>query len=242
MQIMLTMQPEKPLIIPLNYNYQLQSALYAMLGEVGESDFWHDNGFGEIAKYKGFCFGKLEGKYRIDKGNIKIHFENHIYLEVRSAVFEFIDAFQRAIERHPFITLYDTRIDIIGASLSNLHLTDKITTFSLVTPTVIHQGLEDGHTRYFSPEEDEFYIRLCNNLKKKYETITGHPADEIALRPTGEFRKTVTKYKNFYITGYTGQMDAKSSLKILEFLYNTGLGEKNSQGFGFVKVFGGNEK
>ena len=54
MQIMLTMRPEKRLIIPFNYNYQLQSALYATLGEVGQSDFWHDNGFGEIYRRAGF--------------------------------------------------------------------------------------------------------------------------------------------------------------------------------------------
>ena len=44
MQILVRFQPSAPLIIPYNYNYQLQSALYALLAEVGESDFWHDKG------------------------------------------------------------------------------------------------------------------------------------------------------------------------------------------------------
>lgn len=241
MQILLKMKPQKPLIIPLNYNYQLQSSLYAMLGEVGESDFWHDNGFGDITKYKGFCFGRLEGKYNIDKINKKIAFENCVYLEVRSSVFEFIDAFQRAVETHPYIKLYDTRLDIVGASLENRHLAEGVTSFRASTPIVIHESLNDGHTHFFSPDEDEFYIRICNNIRNKYETITGNEADEVLLRPAGEFRKEVTLYKDYYITGYTGIIEINTSLRMAEFIYNTGLGEKNSQGFGFVKISEGDK-
>lgn len=238
MQILLKMKPEKPLIIPLNYNYQLQSALYAMLGEVGESDFWHDNGFGDIVKYKGFCFSRLEGKYIVDKEAKKIAFENNVYLEIRSSIFEFIDAFQRAIEQHPFIKLYDTRLNIVGASLANQHFANGNIMLRAATPIVVHESLADGHTHFFSPAENEFYIRICNNIVKKYETITGDVADEVFVRPIDEFKKEVTLYKDYYITGYKGAIEFNTSLKMAEFIYNTGIGEKNSQGFGFVKIKG----
>ena len=236
MQISLTLQPEKPLCIPLNYNYQLQSALYALLGEVGESVFWHDNGFGDFTKYKGFCFGKLEGKHVVDRENKKIRFENIVRLEIRSSVFAFMDSFQRAVERHPFLKLYDTRLDVIGASLGNRHLAEKTTVFEAVTPIIVHETFPDGKTYFFDPAEEKFYVRICNNLSRKYESITGMPADAVCVRPESEFRKTVTRYKGFLLTGYTGKIGVKASIQMLEFIYNTGLGEKNSQGFGFVKV------
>ncbi len=236
MQIKLTLRPDKPLVIPFNYNYQLQSALYAMLGEVGSSDFWHDGGFGDAARFKGFCFGRLEGKYCADTENRKIRFENNVYVEIRSPAFAFIDSFQRAIEQHPFLKLYDTRLEIVNATLTNRHLTSGCVKFEAVTPVVVHRSLPDGHTVYYSPEEDEFFEGICNNAARKYEAITGTDAPEILLRPFGDYKKTVTRYKNHYITGYTGGFELKVNLKTAEFLYNTGLGEKNPEGFGFVRV------
>ena len=236
MQIILTLRPQKPLVIPFHYQYQLQSAVYALLGEVGQSDFWHDNGFGDAAGFKGFCFSGLTGKYTVDRENGQIRFADKVRLEVRSAAFSFIDAFQRAVECRPFLDLFDTRLDVIGASLMNRHLTDGRVMFRAVTPVVIRATEPDGRTRFFSPEEEEFYVRICNNAEKKYEAVTGEPADRLLLRPQGEFRKTVTKYKGFWVTGYTGAFALDTSLKMAEFLYNSGLGEKNSQGFGFVVV------
>lgn len=152
MEITLKMVPEKPLIIPFNYFYQLQSAVYSVLSEVNESDFWHNSGFGDITKYKGFCFSGLQGTYRTDSVNKKLIFDGAVTLEVRSAVFDFIDAFQRAIEKRPYIRLFDTRLDIVFASLSNTHLHDGIVRFHAVTPVVVHETQENGHTVFFSPE------------------------------------------------------------------------------------------
>lgn len=238
MQILLKMRPTQPLIIPYNYGYQLQSSLYAMLGEVGESDFWHDNGFGNITKYKCFCFGKLEGKYSLDTENKKICYDNSVYLEIRSPSFEFIDAFQRAIEKHPYLKLYNAQLNIIEASLSNLHLSSGNIIFEAITPVVAHTTFSDGHTHFFSPAEEEFAFRINNNLLNKFEAMSGKESDEVHIIQYGVFKKTVTKYKNYYITGYTGQFNVNTTIRMAEFIYNTGLGEKNSQGFGFVKVLG----
>ena len=237
MQISLTFKPDKELVIPFNYNYQLQSAIYSMLGSVGESDFWHNEGFGDMTNFKGFCFSGLNGKKNVDTENKKLIFKDNIYLEVRSHSFEFIDAFQRAIELHPFIKLYDTCLEIIGGTLSNTHFNPGILRFNATTPVVIHQSGDNGKTKYFTPEEDEYFIRICNNIVKKYETITNKEADDVQIRPIGDFKKRVTSYKDFYISGYTGIFEIKTSVHMAEFIFNTGLGEKNAQGFGFVELF-----
>ena len=236
MQIKLTLRPTAPLTIPLNYNYQLQSAIYAMLGEVGQSDFWHDNGFGDASRFKGFCFSSLTGRYRINPESRTICFEDTIDLEVRSPAFGFIDAFQRAVERRPYLKLFDTRVEIVGAALTNLHLPSGRITLEAATPAVAHATMEDGSTRYYSPQEEEYFVRLCNNAERKYEAIVGEPAPRLALRPAGELKRNVTKYKGFYICGYTGTFELDACLRMAEFLYNAGLGEKNAQGFGFLRL------
>ena len=239
MQISILFQPTAPLVIPYNYNYQLQSALYALLAEVGESDFWHDKGFRYYdCSYKGFCFGKLEGNYRTYPEEKKIGFEEAIALEVRSPSFDFIDSFQRALEKHPYIRLFDTRLNVIGASLMNQHFANERLIVHAVTPMIIHTTLVNGHTIYYGPEDENYFHRICQNARKKYMAITEEQSCNITLLPRGTFKKTVTRYKNLYMTGYTGMMELRTSIKMAEIIYNSGLGEKNAQGFGFIQIKG----
>ena len=239
MQISIRFQPSVPLTIPYNYNYQLQSALYALLAETGESDFWHDKGFRYYdSTFKGFCFGKLKGNYRNDTEEKKITFEDTVSLEVRSPSFHFIDTFQRALENHPYIRLFDTRLDVAGAFLMNRHLDHETLIVQAVTPVIIHTTLEDGHAIYYGPDDESYFPRICRNAGRKYEAVTGEPPGNIRLLPRGPFKKTVTRYKNLYLTGYTGTMELRTSIKTAEFIYNAGLGEKNAQGFGFVQIGG----
>ena len=238
MQINVKFHTTKSLEIPFNYNYQLQSALLAMLRKVGKSDFWHDKGFGDLTKFKGFCFGALEGKYQIDKENKKLCFDKNVYLEIRSSVFDFIDSFQRAVECSPKIQLFDTELEIVEASLANRHLKSGNAVFNAVTPVVIHSKLDDGHTHFYSPDEIEFYIRLIENTEKKYYAITGEKPDGMILKSFGDCKKNVTSYKSTWITGYTCKFELETSLKMAEFIYNTGLGEKNSEGVGFLRIEG----
>lgn len=236
MEIIIKLIPEKPLIIPFNYFYQLQSSVYSLLNKVEESDFWHDDGFGEPPRYKGFCFSGLNGKYRVDRKNKKLIFDGEVYLELRSAVFDFIDAFQRAVEQHPFIKLFDTLLTVTEASLRNTHIDGGIIYFNAITPVVMHRSTDDGHTVFFSPNDDEYFTLICNNIKNKYLAIKNKSPDEVFLRTSGDLKKVVTKYKNTWITGYQGIFEIKTSSRMAEFIYNTGLGEKNSQGFGFVEM------
>ena len=235
MQIFLTLRPENQLVIPLSYNYQLQSALYSLLGKIGESGFWHDFGFVGASRYKGFCFGELKGKYTFERESNKRKYHGDVSLEIRGHSFEFIDTLQRAIETYPRIKLFDTDIEITAASLGNRHFSSGRRIVETETPVVIHKTLADGFVDYATPDVSAFYYGICGNAAKKFETITGDKADEMRIRPAGEFKKTVAKYKGSYINGYTGAFEIDTSIKMLEFLYNTGLGEKNSQGFGFIK-------
>ena len=125
---------------------------------------------------------------------------------------------------------------MIGASLMNRHIDQENLLMQAVTPIIIHSTLEDGHTVYYSPDDENYFSRVCRNMCKKFTAITGEPACNIELQPRSSFKKTVTRYKNLYMTGYTGTMQLSAPIKMAEFIYNAGLGEKNAQGFGFVRI------
>lgn len=234
MQIRLTFKINHPIAIPFNYNYQVQSAIYAKLREIDVSSFFHDVGFGNDKVFKGFVFGKLSGKYTIiDKHMI---FSDTLSLEIRSPIFEFCDALQRSFELNPSIHLFDTTFKLCGADLINYHINTNSIVCVTNSPVITRISSADGKTLYFSPDDNEFATRLQSNFEKKYMNICETKASSIVIKPLGSHKKTVTNYKGIWINAYSGKYYIEGNTHALEFLYNTGLGEKNSQGFGMFDI------
>lgn len=234
MQIQIIFKLTRPFCVPFNYNYQLQSAVYSKLAEINESDFWHDNGYGEKNKFKAFVLGSLKGNYTIiDK---HLCFTDTVSFELRSPVFEFCDAFQRSLELNPHIKLFDTVLDVYGANIINKHINSNSVVFETVTPVVVRSTLPDGYTLYYSPTDVEFVKGIKQNFIKKYSAVYGECPTEIEVNPLGIHKKVVTNYKGTWINAYNGRYELKGDSKSLEFIYNSGLGIKNAQGFGMVRI------
>ena len=231
MQIKLTLETNGDFYLPFNYYYPVQSAIFAKLREVGASDFFHDEGFGEEKKFKAFVFGRPEGKYETREKNMV--FPGGFSIEVRSPLFSFCDALQRSAEIKSKLRIGDALLDIVGIGVANRHINTGHKRFKTNSPVIVRKT-EGGKSFYYSPEDPYFFEGLITNLYSKYESVTGERCGEISVRPIGDYRKVVTRYKNIWITGYLGSFDVSGPPAALEFIYNTGLGEKNSQGFGMV--------
>ena len=231
MQIVLTFKVNHPIAFPYNYNYQVQSAILQKLREVGASDFFHDTGFssddGKI--FKGFVFGKLSGEHSHINGHMV--FSDTVSLEVRSPVFEFCDALQRSFELSPKIHLFDSELKICGASLNNYHINSNSAVFFADSPVVVRVN-----SKCLSPDDESFVTSLKKNFHDKYSIMRKATAGEIEISPLGNHKKIVTKYKGIILETYTGKYRIEGNSDSLEFLYNAGLGEKNSQGFGMLNV------
>ena len=234
MQIKINLTPSAPLAVPMNYGYQLQSAIYSKLGEVGASDFIHDTGYGGARKYKAFVFGKLSGKYTVM--NKQLVFADTISFEVRSPDFKLCDNLQRSLEINPVFKFFNTPLPVSDIRVTNTHITESIVIFTSDGGVVAHTTLDNGKTIYFSPEGEEFFDRLEDNFKSKYKAFTGREAGGITILPHGKYRKTVTNYKGLWINSYSGRFKVIGKTEYIEFIYNAGLGEKNSQGFGLMNI------
>lgn len=64
------------------------------------------------------------------------------------------------------------------------------------------------------------------------------PEDRIILTPIDVNLKDkyVTKFKDTYITAWRGDYILEGSKEYINFLYYTGLGAKNSEGFGMFSI------
>ena len=222
------------LTIPFNYNHEVQSLLYSLLGEL--KDKYHNDGFGE-RKYKLFTFSSLRGKKRIK--DRRLCFADKIYLDVRSVHDDFCDALFAAMEKRPTLTFFNQELTCVDVNYLSPKITMDNIAITMLSPLEIHTTDNEKHTTYYSVNDDEFTRLFNDNFAGKYEAYMGEAPQEpikisaISIRPKD---KVVTRYKGNYITAWRGIYELKAKPEYLNFLYYCGLGSRNSAGFGMFEV------
>ena len=230
----ITLAADNPVSLPLAYNYMVQGALYADWKE-----FWphlHDTGYMDgDHHFRLFTFGPLTGNSSVKDKTIT--FRNLIHLEVRSPVAELIEKLADAlIERGTMrIGRYDLPVVSLEAADALLFRSDA--TIEMLSPVTVHETLSDGHTRYFAPTEDRFPLLLAQNAASKLRAAgLPYPSHFGCGLISGTLKKCVTRFKGVYVTGYTGRFRLETDSRSMAFLYYTGLGTRNSQGFGMFSM------
>ena len=202
------------------------------------ADFLHNEGYSlEKRQYKMFQFSQLSGDYYIQ--NKQIIFKSYIVFEIRSPEPLLIRLlgesfwnngiyFGKTLCTDIHMELYDYTIEV-----EELYIQMK-------TPiTVYSTDYEKGKTYYYNPEEEEFYRQINDNFYRKYEAYYGvDPISTLKIQKLDKDlpKKFVTKYQGCYITGWYGKYLISGKRKYLDFLYQAGLGSKNSQGFGMFEI------
>ena len=225
--------------LPINYNHILQGIIYHKLIDAFDySTFLHDKGFKKNDKiFKIFTFSKLQGHYKID--NRRIEFDEKVSLEVRSPQVLLIQLLADSMEREG-LTFGDTKYEIENLYISDYSVEANDLDITMKTPICVYSTDSlTGFTTFFTPNDTEFYSHVVENFRNKYEAYYGvTPNEDIQITPL-EVKakdKCVTNFKGIYISGWQGKYRLSGKRKYLDFLYNTGLGGKNSQGFGMFDI------
>lgn len=238
MQLHITFK-NKNTVLPIAYRYFVQSMIYnAMESDSDFSRFIHDDGYmNEERSFKLFTFSPLKGNYLVkDK---KITFSDNFLLEIR--------AFEPMIIQHLICALKKGNEVNIGRNnliVENCVLNDKIIyqpsiKIKTVSPVTAYVTRNYTNRVYFSPEDNDFNQLIVNNAKRKW-LGAGKSEEEfnlsIKLIDKIPLKKEVTMYKKSYITAWHGGFALEGNPEVINFLYNTGLGSKNSQGFGLFEL------
>ena len=240
MQLYIRLNLERPLSLPLAHHHILQGAIYS-LGvddEDPNGNNLHDSGaFAGNREYKLFCYSTLEGPHSVDNG--RIEFYHYVSFEVRSVDDEWLATVEKnAFEKGVRIggEVYDVAFVHRGVSVI---LSDHIS-FETASPITVHRtDPNTRRTKYYSPEDKEFAELISQNFMRKYNAHTGESvrADFAieCVRPR-DLKMYKTWYKNFCIIGWMGKFTISGDPMYLSFLYETGIGARNSQGFGMMKI------
>lgn len=238
MQLIININLHNNLDLPIAHHHILQSALYASFLTNNQLGNIHDEGVKNGKRdYKLFTFGPLQGHYSI-RGK-RIVFDGNVQLEVRSCYEQVIRTMAKFFKQNG-IRFGDTIYQDVDVQIQDRHITDNDIAIKMIAPICAHKTDENtNHTRYFNPNEIEFYQYVEKNFVRKYKAYYGIEPDggiSFSKIKVDTRDKYVTKYKDFVIEGYRGQYRLTGDDKYLDYLYQVGLGEKNSQGFGMFEI------
>lgn len=232
MQIIINIKLKEPCTLPISYHHIQQSAIYSLIGgNLHDVDYKYDK-----RGYKMFVFGPIEGRYRIQGKSIL--FYDEISLEVRCFDDETGLNIIKNITSNGIRLGRNTYKDVEVTIRQRLIEDDNII-ITMKSPICVYATDDDKHTIYFNPEDDDFYFAVEDNFIRKYAAVVGeYPETGIVFRPVkcSDRDRYFTKYKGFYIEAWKGVYELSGELENLNFLYNVGIGSKNSQGFGMFEI------
>ena len=223
--------PERTIALPLAHADVLQGVFYSLLSsEKVLAEEVHDRPQENGKQYKFFCFSDFSGKHYVRNGQIS--FSDTFTWEIRSADERILETVRTNAREIDVRGVKCTLIDMEQAERTCLADSVDIT---MMTPLCVYTTRANGNRRFYSPDEENFFRSAEKNLIAKYEAFYGRkPGGAVCFEPIAVMPedKCVTKYKGWYVTGYRGKYCLSAPPDVIDFAYHTGLGVKNSAGFG----------
>ncbi len=232
MQVLVTLNNIGICTLPIGYHHIQQSAIYSLI----MGDLHEQGSVYEKRDYKLFTFGPFKGKYKIQ--NKRITFMDSISFEVRFVNELIADTFVQNA-RTKGVRIGDVTFHNVTVQVHQQRISENSLLIKMVSPICAYQTDANKHTHYLNPGDDRFYRYIAENFERKYQAYYGIKPEssiEITNIKYSMKDKYFTKYKNFFIEAWYGLYLLEGDAQHLSFLYDAGLGSKNSQGFGMFEL------
>jgi len=257
MRFKLTLQIDKRAfgnVLPINYQYELSAFIYKAIEYADrEYSLWlHENGFRLYGRpFKLFTFSNLMiPQYRIDKeqGRIRIECDRIEWLvsflpEASTEKFAF-GLFSEQVfqigDKKSTVQFRIEQIEVLPAPVF-----ESIMLFQTLSPVCLPLK-EEGkrYATYLSPDAPEAFGMVLNNLLSKYHTFYNKPyelMENFRFEVTSQPKPKLIVIKKgtpdaSEIRGFLFDFRMQAPVELMQIMYEAGLGEKNSIGFGMVEV------
>lgn len=244
-----TSGPESSINFPLHYNYCLQGFIYHHIS-THLADFLHNKGYRYRERaFRMFTFSRVFGRYRIRKEKQIICFNSPIKFQISSPLKDFLQEFAETLARIPEVSIEGNTLLV---SSIEVHFPPSATSPQLIkmlSPVTVYSTLSTPSgkkkTYYYSPFEEEFSRLIRENMVKKYTSLYGSSptSDELTIAPARVSKNsekiikyTPDKAPAFIIKGWMGQYRLEGNPELIRLAHDTGIGAKNSQGFGMFET------
>lgn len=249
---------ERP-ILPLNYQYELSSWIYRVIGQADAAyaDFLHEQGYRtDRRSFKLFSFSHLEvPKYRIQGDRMEIQ-SRYASFKIGFYVDRTAEEFVRGLFQDQLFRLGDRRSQVAfqveTVEMRSLQLPEGPVHIRMRSPLLIGERMEGSDTdTYLHPTDPPFGPLLYRNLVGKYLSVAGAlppewTPDQFLYRPLPErearsklIHLKVDKKEHTQVRGWLFDFELNAPRPLLELGLLAGFGKGNAQGFGFGEIFQG---
>lgn len=230
MRIELILQNDNKKYIDINYQYHISSMIYNILSD----DLKYSINLHNSTKNKEFSFSNIHSnRFDVRKNNI-IFLDDDLKLNISSNNNDFIKRLYDSLLKRDNINISNLMLKFKGVNVEEqINLTTN-TTFTLDSPILInHKGPNDRYEQFISPDDDRFESLFFNNLKTKLnKSDIGNCKLNILTKP----KSKLIDIKGIKNKGWIFDFNIDTSEEVINAAYYNGVGCKNSQGFGFVKI------
>jgi CRISPR-associated endoribonuclease Cas6 len=241
-------------MLPMDYQYYISAWIYKVLkqADVDFATFLHEQGYGqsETKLYKLFCFSRLEfGRPKLWKEKKLFEISAHeITLQISFDVNDIAANFIKGLFMSQAFYLGDkfNGIDFKVVGVEALPEPDFSETmhYTTITPWVVSwQDDNNKHPQYLSPDDEQFVTLAIKHIAEKYRNTRNSEedlTDKIAIpkitffKRSGYLIKPETKEET-RIVGNLCDFMLTAPVEIHKMIWNAGLCEKSSNGFGWVE-------
>ncbi len=251
---------KRTVTLPINNSHLISSLIYNIVDK-SSSDYaerLHEQGYRlQNRAFKLFTFSPLypgnHHKWVIHENGTMSTAEGLLHVTVSSPKNEFIEHLVIGLLQEPLVWIGNQRFRVETVrKLDSPDLSDDMP-FIMLSPFVCTTKRElEQYPQYLFPGEREFERVLLENLLRKYQVLHGREfacaSEQFSFaidhayveRMNGKIQKLITlkegKSDETKIKGTLAPFRLKAPRELIEVGYECGFGEKNSQGFGMVKV------
>lgn len=236
--------------LPIHYNFYIQSLIYKTLSPLIAKKL-HDEGFKfEKRRFKLFSFSRIleKGKKIKMKGKDLLIFNNYISFIFSSPIIDIVADFgERGLKEREF-NLYNQNVFISKIEVITTPRIEDNLLIKILSPLTIHSTVKTYDNKrksiYYKPIDKDFNELIEKNAKKKFKLIYEKDYDilNLEIKPYKFSIKEnfhIIKFKNTPIEAYSGIFELKGSKELIMTTYETGLGDRNSEGFGLWELWKG---
>lgn len=238
--------------IPINYQYELSAAIYRILAKADQAyaAWLHDNGFVVDGKrFKLFTFSRLlVPGYGIDKERQRLVIKSdtvewYIGILPEKSTQQFI----QGVFNDQCFQIAD-RVSGAAFAIREVQMMPPLVyapvmEFQTLSPICVSQRNEFGKTDYLSPDVPNYAKGLLTGLLARYKALYGYDYEgdvSIDFQLIGKAKPVLVKIKagtpaQTFVKGYQCRFRLVLPEELMRIMYEGGLGEKCSLGFGMIK-------
>ncbi|BBE31410.1 CRISPR-associated endoribonuclease [Tepiditoga spiralis] len=214
--------------LPVHYNRPLQGMFYSLMD------------FMEEKTPRLFTFSRIYPEDNFKVENKRLKFNGNFVVYFTSPIEKINNSIINILSKKNIFRVEKNYFELVNFKIIEKNISNNllIKTLSPIT-TYISVNLPSGnrYTHYFTPYSTDFKVLIEENLKRKAELVGIDTKNmEFNIEPYGitEKNEKILFYKGVIVKGWTGYYKISGSKTLVDFALNSGIGAKNSQGFGMI--------